>query len=156
MALSQIPLGLILSLARMRGQNPQAIPQQPAGMVNPQVPSPDMRRANELINQNLGLNFVQRLLEPQKWPVINNPDGSHSTHLMAWDQDKKGPFVFPTIVWDGKRLKKMSADEAWHHAQLTGELIRVNSPEEAEWFSNHGYKLGAGMGLPETTKRGAR
>ena len=110
-----------------------------------------IQRANQLIDQNSGLNFVQRMLEPNKWPVIQNQDGSYSTHLMAWDQDQKGPFVFPTIIWDGKKLKKLSMDEAWRHARLTGEMIRVNSPEEAEWFSSRGYKLGAGSGLPETT-----
>lgn len=105
-------------------------------------------RARGIVQANTHLNFVQRMLHPKDWPYIANPDGSYSTHLMMSSADDKGPFVFPSIVWDDKTqtLKKFSEEDwrgAAHHAQKTGELIRFDTPQEAEWFGTHGYKLGS-------------
>lgn len=103
--------------------------------------------ARGVIQANSHLNFVQRALNPQSWPKVDNEDGSYSTHRMGWSEDDQGPFVYPTIVFDEqtKSLRKMEPMEAARHAIESGELIRFDSPDDADWFSNHGYKIGSGM-----------
>jgi hypothetical protein len=94
------------------------------------------------------LNFVQRILNPSKWPKIDNGDGSYSTQRMAWSTGDHGAFVYPTIVWDEKAKKlhqfPEEGQEAARYALKTGQFIRM-SPADAEMFSDKGYKLGSGL-----------
>lgn len=100
-----------------------------------------------ILQANRNLNFVQRALNPSGWPQLANPDGSYSTHRMAWGTDDHGPVVFPTIVFDPQTnaLKQLPDDEAWRHAMRSNEFIRMPNGADADWFSNNGYKLGAGI-----------
>ena len=41
---------------------------------------------------NRHLDFVDRVLRPEKYPVINNPDGSYSTHKEHMPTDRNFDF----------------------------------------------------------------
>ncbi len=120
------------------------------------------------------LNFVQRALYPSNYPVIENPDGSVSTHLLAAEKDEDGNwFVFPTIIQDKDgSLVKLPLRVAQGYAMRTGEVIPFGTDKEgAIAYSQSGLiehddktEPGVGMGSragaepytpgPETTLGG--
>ena len=89
---------------------------------------------------NKDKNFVQRILHPDKFPTIDLGDGNIGTHLMAWGEADGKYRVFPTIVFDGKSLKKYEMNDAFKITSENGDYIDFETPEEAEWFSKN-YKL---------------
>ncbi len=100
---------------------------------------------DSVMNANSDKNFVQRYQNPNQYPVINNPDGSYSTHLMAYDKNR----VYPTIVQDksGKLINYGNNDNAWNYADTSGEYIDFPNTEQAKWFASSkdttsGYKMG--------------
>lgn len=97
----------------------------------------------DILNRHSNLNFVQRVMSPDKFPVINNPDGSVSTHKMAWGSYGNQHVVFPTIVYDEKTgtLKDLGK-EAFDYAIKNKQYIPFNNPKEAESFSIN-YKKGS-------------
>jgi len=119
----------------------------------PNAPGQDEMRAREVLWANQHMDWVQRVLEPQNQPVIQNQDGSHSTHLMAWDgPDKNGvSYVYPTIIRDPSsgQLIQLDPHAAFKYAMLTGDHITFDNPKDAAWFSEH-YKLGWGAGKVQT------
>jgi len=101
-----------------------------------------------VLEQNRGKNFVDRMFDPTP-PVINNPDGSISTHIMtdaevdSGDGTGRGKFiVYPTVIQkeEGAELIEVSAQEAQQYALETGEFIEFDTQEEATAFSTNGYK----------------
>lgn len=91
------------------------------------------------LNANKQLNFVQRYLHPSQYPVINNPDGTYSTHLMG----QMDNFAFPTIIQDSNgKLVKMSMQDAYNYAIKNKQYIQFPSEQDAEWFADNGYKKG--------------
>ena len=71
------------------------------------------------LNPN-SLNFVDRYLNPDQYPVIENADGTVSTHKMAAEADAAGNwYVFPTIVQGGD-----------------GELKAFDTHPDAGWTSS--------------------
>ena len=68
-------------------------------MADPQ-PTP---KFESILLKNKKLDFVQRILDPQNYGVVRNPDGSVSTHSMAAEtvEGKGGKLrhvSFPTVV----------------------------------------------------------
>ncbi len=106
--------------------------------------TPDTRPINNIpmysyiLESNKDKNFVDRLYNPEKYPVINNPDGTFSTMKMASSDN----IAFPTIVYNKKNQKliELSPEEAYNYAMKTGEFIELNSDEEAADFAANGYK----------------
>jgi hypothetical protein len=85
-------------------------------------------------------SFVQRILAPERYPLLKNPDGTVSSHSMAWGEADGRFFVYPTVLLqESQNLKRYDAKEAWKRTQATGNFIEFSSAEEAEWFSTH-YK----------------
>lgn len=116
--------------------------QQPknVGVITPQI-------ADDIMQANKNLNFVQRYINADTSPKITNPDGSVSTHLMAYENMDDGtPIVFPTIIQgtDGK-LKKLGHEEAKQYAIKNKQYIAFpNTPagnQQAADFAANGYKL---------------
>lgn len=102
----------------------------------------ELRRVKAILAQNAGKNFVDRIVNRDKYPSIDNGDGTHSTHLMAWTEADGAYRVFPTILFDkktGKLIKRDNMRAAYDNAVRMGEYIDFNSPDEAEWFSQR-YK----------------
>ena len=95
----------------------------------------------KVLNQNKGKIFIDRLLNRQNYPVINNPNGTYSTHKMAWGQAGNKYYVFPTILWDGQSLREYTPQEAWKHVFDTGNYLEFDTPEEADFFTNNYKKV---------------
>jgi len=93
--------------------------------------------------------FEDRINNPQNYPVIQNEDGTHSTHRMAadYDEDTGKWYVYPTIVntGDGKLFQFEETDEgrwnAMKYAILSGNNY-VMDKESALAYAKGGYKLG--------------
>ena len=85
------------------------------------------------------LNFVERMTRPGA-PVIQNPDGTVSTHKMAWGQDKQGYYAFPTIIERNGGLKELPPKDADRYAHRTGELKRFRTRGEAEKYAAGSWK----------------
>jgi len=86
--------------------------------------------------------FVQRMRDPNA-PVLRNPDGSYSTHLMASATVDGKEIAYPTIVNIGGRLKHLSDDEAYNYALRTGEYKVFPTRQEAEAFGQGSWKQGS-------------
>lgn len=96
------------------------------------------------LSQNQHLNFVQRLIEPDKYPRIDNPDGSYSTHLMASARAGGKEIAFPTIIQgENGKLEKLSMNEAIKYALKHQEYIEFPTQEEADAFASGAYKTAA-------------
>ncbi len=97
----------------------------------------------QLMLANSNKNFVKRILEPSKYPSQDLGNGWVRTHEMAWGDDGKGNyFVYPTVVHNEKdnTLKKLSDRSAYIYALQTGEYLKFNSADTADWVSRN-YKL---------------
>ncbi len=132
------------------GQQPQVVGQQGAEIIEPQqtgeiVPNDQIDTFAETLNKNKDLNFVKRILEPNKYPQMDNQDGTFSSHLMASATVGGKEFVFPTIIQDKDgELKKLSMDAAIKYALKNKEYIEFRTQEEADTFASGGYKKAAG------------
>jgi hypothetical protein len=92
-----------------------------------------------ILEKNKNKSFVQRILNPKKYPVKQNKDGSVSTHLMSWTESDGKYYVYPTLLMTKDGLKQYDPDEAWKHVKTTGNFIEFDLPQEADFFSKH-YK----------------
>jgi len=91
------------------------------------------------------LNFIDRIHNPDKYPVIMNDDGSWSTHRMAAEVDETGNWmVFPTIVQlpDGELFEFQDPYSAMEYARNTGEFVQMKDRKEALNYAKGGYKKG--------------
>lgn len=95
------------------------------------------KQVDSILNANKHLDFVQRIRNPNERLDLGN--GQYATHMMAYDPKSKR--AYPTIVKQGNKLVQLQGDDAWNYADKTGEYIKFNTPEEAEKFSNNGYKI---------------
>jgi len=86
--------------------------------------------------------FLDRIYNPDKYPYIDNGDGTISTHKMAAETDGNGKwFVFPTIQFDGQKLVAYdSNEEAMQNALATGNFLEMPSKEDAISYAQGGYK----------------
>jgi len=102
----------------------------------------DIDKINAILKSNSDKSFVKRILHRDKYPVLNNPDGSFSTHSMAWGEADGRYFVYPTVLLDEDgTLKRFDADAAWGHVMKTGNFLEFSSPKEADWFSKNYKKV---------------
>lgn len=109
------------------------------GMNQVQAPDGMGLYAKRFIPKATDLNFEKRVLNPSDYPVLR--DGADiATHKMAWSEGDKGFMAYPTVVQDGNRLKELSPEQAWLHANQTGEFRQFDTPFEAEQYSKGGYK----------------
>lgn len=93
--------------------------------------------------------FIQRMSEPLRY--ITLPDGQKATHKMSWATSefdgKEKPFIYSQIQENDKGELQDFGDQAVKRALDKKDYLIVNSPEEAELFTNsadlqHGYKQG--------------
>ena len=89
--------------------------------------------------------FIDRINNPDKYPVLWNEDGSYSTHRMAAEVDENGNwFVFPTIVRlpSGELYQFEDNKQAMQYNMRTGNFLPMNSKKEALSYAKGGYKKG--------------
>jgi broad specificity phosphatase PhoE len=142
-----VPHQQTLPQATVYGTRPQTTVDPDKSAIRKQYPEitdlHDSKFVDDILNKNKDKNFVQRYLNPSKYPVINNPDGSFSTHRMASSDN----LAYPTIVQqpDGS-LKQLGDKEAYQYAIKNKEYIQFKNDKDADWFANNGYKLGTQNG----------
>ena len=101
----------------------------------------DLYYVASVLGDNIDKNFVKRVVNKDAYPVLQNDDGSHSTHSMAMSEADGKYFVYPTVVQTEKGdLKRLKGKEAVRHAFKTKEYIPFDNPDDALWFSKN-YKL---------------
>ena len=98
----------------------------------------DKKRLLDILFNNQGKNFVQRILRPEDFPVMDLGGGTSATHMMAWGQHGNKFVVFPSIQMEGSQLKDFGKS-AFDRAIKAGEFIEFDNPAEADWFSKN-YK----------------
>lgn len=106
-------------------------------------------KALDILMQNQDKNFVQRILESDKFPKLADGNGGYATHKMSWastaDKDGKEQYVvYPTVIYDGKQLRELKPDEAFDYAMKNNEYVKFSNPTDANWFSQR-YKAAWGQ-----------
>lgn len=89
--------------------------------------------------------FIDRINNPEKYPVIENKDGSVSTHRMAAEVDENGNWiVFPTIVMlpSGELYEFKSNQQAMDYNLRTGNYLPMKGKDQAIDYAKGGYKKG--------------
>lgn len=103
----------------------------------------DLFRIGRVLEANKKKNFVQRILEPDKFPSLPLPEEGENvsgTHKMAYATMDKGAMVYPEIIQDKTGdLVWLKGNKAIEHALKTGEFISFPDTQEADWFSRN-YK----------------
>lgn len=90
------------------------------------------------LKRNSDKTFVQRILRPNDFPVLDDGNGGIATHRMAWGEADGKYVAFPTVLYDGKQLVD-HGKSAFDQVMKSGNYITFDSPHEAEWFSKR-YK----------------
>tara|TARA_R100000329_G_C7504062_1_gene177463 strand:- start:89 stop:490 length:402 start_codon:yes stop_codon:yes gene_type:complete len=104
----------------------------------PWMEKQDTKRKMFWLNKNKEKNFVKRILNPSlnKGKELLDSDNKFVTHAMASADN----FVYPTVIDTGKgKLIHLNGDDAYNYAMKTGEFIKTDSPEEANWLAKN-YK----------------
>jgi GH24 family phage-related lysozyme (muramidase) len=90
--------------------------------------------------------YIDRVNNPQSYPVLNNPDGSVSTHEMAAEiDDETGRWLtFPMIqlMPDGSLRRFEDTREAMSNAKKQGNFLQWQDGEKAKAYAKGGYKKG--------------
>lgn len=89
------------------------------------------------INTTSNANFVKRLQDPNR-KYIKNPDGTISTHRMAYVTTDEDAIVYPEVQEINGRLMRVAPEEAFESAVAQGDTLHMSVPQ-AEWFTTH-YK----------------
>ena len=97
----------------------------------------ELNYIKRILRQNKNKSFVQRILNPQNYPVLKNIDGSTSTHSMSWGETEGKFVVFPTVLYDNKinKLKRFDSRDAYNRAMRSKNFIMFDDATEADWFS---------------------
>ena len=94
--------------------------------------------------QNQDKNFVQRIMQPDLYPVL--PDyagpGTWGTHLLNASDVGGQTITYPQIIQgQGGNLQLLDPKAALDYALKNNEYIKMNSPQEANWFGGNYKKL---------------
>ena len=93
-----------------------------------------------LSQRNKHLNWVDRGLNPDNYPKIDNQDGTFSTHRLAYSTGDNGEaYVYPTIIQNDKgELEQLDDKAAWEYAKKTKTAMNVPNVKLAEYYSQNG------------------
>ena len=95
------------------------------------------------------MNFVDRYRSPSSNPVIDNNNGTVSTHKMAWSSVDGKHLAYPTIAMIDGSLVDLGP-QALDYAMYTGNFKAFDKEEEAAKYAYDGYK--SQWGADETRK----
>lgn len=108
----------------------------------------------KILENNKDKGFVKRILSPKDYPVLDNKDGSTSTHSMSWSEVDGKYIVFPTVLYNDKgQLNRFDPNIALELSLDSGNFIEFDAPEKADFFSKE-YKQA--WEKPKKTKRTLR
>jgi hypothetical protein len=94
-----------------------------------------MPKLRDILERNKEKTFIRRILEPERFPTLNLGEGKYATHMMTWSQVGDKYVVYPTVLYDGKKLNRYDPEAAWERVRETGNFIEFDNPKEADWFS---------------------
>jgi len=101
----------------------------------------DYKKLLELLDKNKDKEFVQRILNPSKYPTLDLGDGTKATHLMAWGEQDGKYYAYPTVLMNKKgELEQQDPDTAFKNVMQSGDYIEFDDPDEADWFTKN-YKM---------------
>ena len=124
-------------------RNAAATQREAAESLSPQ----EVAQMMAVLQANKDKNFVQRITNAADWPVMQNPDGSYSSHRMgSAEADGKG-YAFPTLFYDKATNALYQPPNPVAEAKRTGEFIEFPDSAAAEKFANNSYKVGLNTGL---------
>jgi len=89
-----------------------------------------------VLNSNRGVEFVDRMINWRRYPVLKNRNGSVSRVDLDIADER---FVFPKVVIDDGEIKRLGYQSAWGRAKLVGDFIEFGSGQEA-WSFVLNYK----------------
>lgn len=96
-----------------------------------------IRALVDRINKTSNADFVKRLLD-EKRKVLNNADGTVSTHELGYVTEGDHAVVFPGVQSDGDTLRRYPYPESYDRAVERGDTVQMSIPE-AELFTKN-YK----------------
>lgn len=118
-------------------------PVQPVILQKPPIVPPSVQTSiakPQRIIQKPKTNFEQRIQNPTQ--VINNADGTSSTHkMMSFEADGKY-YAAPTIVQVNGKLVELKPKDAIDYAMKNGEFKEFKTEKEAQQYAEGGYKKG--------------
>ncbi|MBU2249371.1 MAG: hypothetical protein KKD77_21665 [Gammaproteobacteria bacterium] len=101
----------------------------------------DVSEIIKILNANKSKNFVDRIINKENYPVIDLGNGDYATHLMSWEEDNKGYYVYPNILYENGKLVQRTGAEAVKAAKKAGEFIKFDNPTDADSFSKEYKKV---------------
>lgn len=87
--------------------------------------------------------YQDRVDNPEKYPFVNNDDGSISTHKMSYAESNGKFYAFPMIQMQDDELKSYEDDNwkgAFQSAIDNGNYKRFDIEDEASAYAKGGYK----------------
>ena len=97
-----------------------------------------------MLLENKDKNFVQRMMKPDINPVLDGygGPGTWGTHLMTASGEGDQTIIYPQIIQgpDGN-LQLLDPKVAREYALKNNEYMKMNSPQEANWFGENYKKL---------------
>lgn len=99
----------------------------------------DLEYITNILTANKDKNFIDRVLNKDKYPVLQLDKNTIATHKMMWGESDGKYIVYPTIFLEGDKLKQYEPKEAFWKAQDTNNFIEFDNPIEADFFSRN-YK----------------
>ena len=119
---------------------PEAIYSQPKAL------DENYLKLHNIYQKHKNVKFMNRLINRENYPMIRNPDGSYSTHRMAWSESEGKYYVFPTMEMIGEELIDLPSAgiDPFEHAMQNKNFIEFSTAEEADWFSQN-YKKYLGI-----------
>tara|TARA_R110002167_G_C12161638_1_gene602526 strand:- start:8 stop:331 length:324 start_codon:yes stop_codon:yes gene_type:complete len=95
------------------------------------------------------MEFIDRYRNPSSSPVINNDDGTVSTHKMEYSGVDGRYIAYPTIAMIDGSLVDLGP-QALDYAMYTGQFKEFDTEPEAAKYAYDGYK--SQWGADETRK----
>jgi len=95
----------------------------------------------EILNKNMHLEFVKRIMGAKNFPTLPNRDGSESTHGMMFCGGDGKFYVYPSVVYDEEVMARLGPDTAFGRAMRLGDYIEFPTLQEAYEFSKEYKKM---------------
>lgn len=91
------------------------------------------------IEQNKDKNFVDRIINADKYPVLEMGGGNYGTHRMSYASLGDKYIAYPEIIYDQGEMKKLGRREALDYAVKNKQYIQFDNSTDAELFGQN-YK----------------
>lgn len=107
----------------------------------------EYQRTQKLLETHKDIPFIQRMLNPDAYPVKELEGGDRASHWMSSSRDDQGEFAWPNLRYNPEtnKLEKQSVQEAVE----SGNILRFGSSEDetaaARRFAHGSWKSVLGI-----------